>query len=450
MNAAASDVRSVVNSERLAAALVEIDSAPITARTKGFPMDRAPMSAKAMVGLNLNILRQELPFPVCIARASSISANRAWMAAFLSKNHVALAPHAKTTMSPHLLAMQIEDGAWGFCVATAQQAATLRSFGIRRLLIANQLVGHANVDFIFSELERDPELEIYALVDSKAGLARLLERAERYPRAAALRLLLEVGADGGRTGCRTVQGALELAEAITRSGSKVVLSGIEAYESVFPGAALPARLALIESLLSRVLEVATACSDRGWFHREPVILSAGGSEYFDRVAARLREWEGSSKTIVVLRSGCYIAHDDLAYARAFDLLCARSPSLAPRVAPLQPALEVWGVVQSTPESGLALVTVGKRDVSFDFEMPVPKLWYRGGLHGRPVPLPPGHSITRLNDQHAFLKCTSESPLAVGDLVGLGLSHPCTTFDKWNLISVVDDDYQVVGTLRTFF
>ena len=65
-------------------------------------------------------------------------------------------------------------------------------------------------------------------------------------------------------------------------------------------------------------------------------------------------------------------------------------------------------------------------------------------------MPPGHSITRLNDQHAFLRCPAGSPLAVGDLVGLGISHPCTTFDKWSLISVVNDTYDVVGAIRTFF
>ena len=42
------------------------------------------------------------------------------------------------------------------------------------------------------------------------------------------------------------------------------------------------------------------------------------------------------------------------------------------------------------------------------------------------------------------------PLAVGDVVLLGISHPCTTFDKWRVLFTVDDRYRVLGAVRTFF
>ena len=63
---------------------------------------------------------------------------------------------------------------------------------------------------------------------------------------------------------------------------------------------------------------------------------------------------------------------------------------------------------------------------------------------------PGARVTGLNDQHAYLELPAASPLKVGDLVGFGISHPCTTFDKWQLIYVVDDDYRIVDAIRTFF
>jgi D-serine dehydratase len=56
----------------------------------------------------------------------------------------------------------------------------------------------------------------------------------------------------------------------------------------------------------------------------------------------------------------------------------------------------------------------------------------------------------MNDQHGYLDIPAGSPLKVGDLVGFGINHPCTTFDKWQVIHVVDDDYNVVESLRTFF
>jgi len=44
----------------------------------------------------------------------------------------------------------------------------------------------------------------------------------------------------------------------------------------------------------------------------------------------------------------------------------------------------------------------------------------------------------------------ESPLQVGDLVSFGVSHPCLTFDKWQHLYVVDDNYNVISAIRTFF
>jgi D-serine dehydratase len=92
--------------------------------------------------------------------------------------------------------------------------------------------------------------------------------------------------------------------------------------------------------------------------------------------------------------------------------------------------------------------MGKRDVSYDMELPVPVAWHRKGM-AAPEPLD-GHSVLGLNDQHAKVARPTGSPLQVGDLICFGISHPCTTFDKWRLIPVVDDDYQVVGAVRTEF
>ena len=58
----------------------------------------------------------------------------------------------------------------------------------------------------------------------------------------------------------------------------------------------------------------------------------------------------------------------------------------------------------------------------------------------------------MNDQHAYLRFAADATDApqVGDLVGCGISHPCTTFDKWRALFTVDDDYRVTGAIRTFF
>lgn len=444
------DDRGAVDRDRFTSAMAALAGQPVDARTKGYPPQAATVPLADVAGLGLNILAQDTPMPVCVARQSAIATNRQWMAAFLAANELAIAPHAKSTMAPHLLALQVEDGAWGFCVATVSQLAVLLSFGFRRLLIANQLVGDTNIDSVWAAIAADPTLELYALVDSLDGLELLMARSRHFTVQTPLHLLIEVGAPGGRTGCRTVEEAVALGEAIARAGPAVALCGVEAYESVFPTLTDDERQAAIDAILTRLLAVADLCRIRGLFAPGKIILSAGGSEYFDQCARRMKAWGHADMVTVLLRSGCYIAHDDLAYARGFDRLRARSPDMMPDLAPLEPVLEVWGVVQSRPEPKLALLTVGKRDISYDFELPTAKHWYRPHGDGQVCPIPADHKIVRLNDQHAYLQMPADSPLRVGDLVGLGISHPCTTFDKWALIYLVDDDYRVTGAIRTFF
>jgi D-serine dehydratase len=117
---------------------------------------------------------------------------------------------------------------------------------------------------------------------------------------------------------------------------------------------------------------------------------------------------------------------------------------------LQPALEVWSRVQSCPEPGLAILTMGKRDASFDLEMPIASKRYRPGIDAAPQSVPASWKIANMNDQHAYLRSSIDETPRVGDLVGCGISHPCTTFDKWRALFTVDDDYRVTGAIRTFF
>ena len=62
----------------------------------------------------------------------------------------------------------------------------------------------------------------------------------------------------------------------------------------------------------------------------------------------------------------------------------------------------------------------------------------------------GLRVTRLDDQHAYLAVPPDCSLGIGDLVCLGISHPCTTFDKWRVIPVADDSDHVIDAVHTFF
>src|SRR5690606_17276548 len=156
------------------------------------------------------------------------------------------------------------------------------------------------------------------------------------------------------------------------------------------------------------------------FESDRPIVTAGGSAHFDRVAAVLGPL--SDRAEVVLRSGSYVVHDHGFYARL-------TPTARGGDGPsLLPALTARARVLSRPEPGRAILDVGRRDVPFDQDLPLPL-----GVEGA--------RCSQISDQHLFV--TGEvASLGVGDVVELGLSHPCTAFDKWKLIPVVDGGHVV--------
>jgi D-serine dehydratase len=361
---------------------------------------------------------------------------------FLAAHRMAIAPHGKTTMAPQLFALQHDDGAWGITVSTVQHLAICRRFAFDRVIIANELVGGAEIDAVFAALAESPELELYVLIDSIEGVARLAEGGRRSGALDRINCLVEVGIAGGRTGCRTLEAAMAVARAAVEAG--LPLRGVEGFEGIL------ADTAAVDGFLDFLCDTAEAIFAAGLFVPEkPILLSAGGSAYYDRVANRLARGSGlGGRAQIVARSGCYLTHDSGIYREAVAALSAREPTIAPNA--FAPALLVFTHVQSRPESGKAILAMGRRDVGFDSGLPVPLFVYRPGRDAEPRPIGDGHRVTGLNDQHAHLACPSDSDLAVGDIVAFGVSHPCTTFDKWQVLFVVDDEWNVVDAIRTFF
>jgi len=259
-----------------------------------------------------------------------------------------------------------------------------------------------------------------------------------------LPVLLEMGFRGGRAGCRTPEQAGEVAGAVARS-PHLRLAGVEGYEGIIEEGDLGATLRSVDEYVDRIRAVTESLAAGGTFRgSDEAVVTAGGSAYFDRVVERLTApWELGLPVRVVLRSGCYVTHDAGHYQR-LSPFGARGNG-EPR---LRPALEVWGVVLSRPEPGLAIVGFGKRDVPHDLGLPIPQTVQtpERGLRSLDGTL----TVVALNDQHAYVKVEPGENVEVGDLVGCGISHPCTAFDKWPLIPVVDDDYMVINAVRTFF
>lgn len=431
-------------------ALDQIYDTIIDGQWKGMPPGAAPMPLSAVAAQGWSLLRGDLASPVAVMRKSALTHNRRWMTKFISRHGVQLAPHGKSTMAPQLFAMQLEDGCWGLTAATANQIAVYVHFGIKRILLANQLVGAANLAAVMGFLRADPKLEIVLLTDSFAGVEQLAAAAQAAQLERPVPVLVEVGALGARTGVRSHAQGLALARTIAAAHPWLALAGVECYEGVFPDITPEERPAHVNHMFSAMVELARAIEAEGLITSGPMILSAGGTEFFDLASKIMADAAATGtfqyRPLCLVRSGCYLTHDDLAYEAFFARLRART-GLAGEG--FRSALEVWASVQSCPEPGLVLVTMGKRDVGFDFGMPVAKWWSRGG--SGPVRLErPALELFRLNDQHGFVRNHANLPLAPGDMIGFGISHVCTTMDRWDLIFLVDDKLEVVGGLRTFF
>jgi D-serine deaminase-like pyridoxal phosphate-dependent protein len=406
-------------------------------RYKGFPVADPPATPRTIATHGWNVLRGDLPLPVMVIREDAVAANIATMTAWCATHDVSLAPHGKTTMSPELFRRQLDAGAWAITVAHAAQARVCAAFGVPRVLIANEVVEPAAVRWI-GDAQR-AGTEVWLLVDSVAGVERLAaaRRADDPP----IRVLIELGMDEGRAGARTQEVAEAVALAAVAADG-LMLSGVAGWEGHIGGADLNVVAELVDTYLLRMRELVETLAAAGRFADcDEVVVTAGGSAWFDRVAALLRPTIDRPVRLVV-RAGCTVSHDDGLYRR----LSPFERETIVGEGRLAAALEVWGVVLSLPEPGLAIVGFGKRDVPFDIELPIVRWHARDGVAREAA----GLAISALNDQHAFVRGSGAANLAVGDLIGCGISHPCTAFDKWRLLPLINADRTIVGAVHTYF
>ena len=361
----------------------------------------------------------ELTPPLLVLRAEALEHNVSTMARWVDAHDVRHAPHGKTTMSPQIVARQLRAGVWGITAATIGEVRTFVDLGARRVVLANQLVDPVGIRWLAHAMRELPELTVIGYVDSVDGV-RLLDReltASSAPRP--LPVLVELGVAGARTGARGPDAALRVAEAASASPALRVV-GASAFEGVLGHDRDQATFDEVADLCHQVRQLGLRIA-------EHPIVSAGGSTFFDVAAEAL---SGPEPATVVIRSGGYVTHDDGLYAHATPLPSNRPDGLIP-------AIEVYAQVLSRPEPTRALVGAGRRDLPFDASLPVVKNL-------------PGVEVSRLNDQHAFLDLPAELPLAAGDRVVFGIAHPCTAFDKWRVIPIVDDTDRIVEVAHTLF
>jgi len=383
--------------------------------------------------------------PLLTLDAGALTANADRLAKWCAEKGVLLAPHGKTTMSPQLWTEQLKRGAWGITLANFAQLRVAREFGVRNLQLANSLTDPHGITWVAEQ-----DSTILSWVDSVDTVA-VIEHTLAGT-GSVLDVLVELGAHGGRTGARGVDAALEVARAVD-AADHLRLVGVAGYEGSLAHTADDAGLGAVRRYLADMRLLHEELLAAGLYGSGSVIITAGGSAYFDDVVTVLSPCistgaeTGGPKVDLMIRSGAYIIHDDGFYRGI-------SPFSRAGNQPFSAGMYGWARVVSQPEPGLALLDAGKRDLPFDEGLPEPQL-IGPVLGGAMEPLP-GAAITSVNDQHSFMTFDPETTaVRPGDVVRLGLSHPCTAFDKWTIIPVLADstpgaDQTVVDLIHTFF
>jgi D-serine deaminase-like pyridoxal phosphate-dependent protein len=412
-------------------------------RFKALPPDAVGLTVAALAAERRNLFTGGFTTPVLALSAESVEANLTLLQTYAQRHGLAFAPHGKTAMAPQLFARQLEHGAWGITAAVPHQVRVYRAYGIRRIFLANEVVDAAALRWLAGELNADPDFTFVCYVDSVRGV-ELMDQALRGAGASRpVDVVVELGAGpGARTGARTEADCAAVADAVA-AVSTLRLTGVAGYEGEVPDAS-PER---VRAWLSRLVALAADFDAAGRFDglsaAEEILISAGGSAWFDAVADGFAKLPGLSRPVCkLLRSGAYVSHDDGHYRHITPF------NRIPGEGSLQPALRLWAQVVSRPSPEQAFVNAGKRDAAYDLDLPEAQV-IRSARDGSVRPAT-GVTVTGLSDQHGWVRTETDTELEVGDWIGMGLSHPCTSFDKWQLIPLVEADGTVVEYIRTFF
>ncbi|MFG3386896.1 amino acid deaminase [Streptomyces rochei] len=421
-------------------ALAKLGEEHVDHRFKGLPPDAYGLTVAELAGQRRNLFTGGFTTPVLALSAERLEHNLRLMETYSARHGLAFAPHGKTSMAPQLFQRQIEHGAWGITLAVPHQVRVARAFGVQRVFLANELVDAAALRWISSELDADPDFRFVCYVDSVRGVELMDAALTGAGASRPVDVVVELAAgEGARTGVRTEAQCAAVADAV--AGARTLrLAGVAGYEGEVPDADTEK----VRAWLRRLVALAVDFDRAGRFDGlEEIVVSAGGSAWFDAVADVFAEVPDLSLPVLkLLRSGAYVSHDDGHYRELTPF------NRVPEEGALEPAFRLWSQVVSRPSPGQAFTNAGKRDAAYDLHLPFAQVVRPAD--GGPERPATGIEVTGLSDQHAWLRTTEEADLEVGDWLGAGLSHPCTSFDKWQLIPVAEADGTVVDYIRTFF
>jgi D-serine dehydratase len=429
----------------------------LDAKTKGLPLADGTVRLGDVGQRGWNVLRGDMMLPLLTLSEARMDQNLRLMREYADFHGVSLAPHGKSSVCPQLYLDQMTTGGcWGMTAATVQQAAVVAATGIANIVIANEVVSRANIQQLATLKRRYQQAAIYSLVDSPETVQQLAQLGRND--GSKFQVLLEVGYPGGRTGARTMDRATEVLTAIREHAALIELCGIECYEGTINLPDPVETIAAVDRFLAFPVALLEHCRSESLFRPEgEILLTAGGSSYFDRVVTAFAPVRAQARVRIVLRGGSYLTYDHGFYKKKLQYMDERGGLEGPSghidaSTGFAPALQLWAMVQSMQDPGTAILTMGIRDLPYDLGYPAVLRQYRDGrqladFERDPAPVP---QIVNANDQHCYLAYPDGADVRVGDVFACGISHPCTAFDKWDVLYRIDEATNVTGALKTFF
>jgi D-serine deaminase-like pyridoxal phosphate-dependent protein len=422
--------------------LIRANAPILTAADKGLPTRAVGLSVDEFLATSPTL--DEFWTPLVVLYDDALRHNARVMAEWTDAHGFSLMPHGKTTMAPALWQLQLDAGAHGITLATGGQVRTGRSLGLTSIMMANALTDPQSLQFLAGELD-DPEFSFSCWVDSIATVDAMERGLAGRTLARPIDVLVELGAAGGRTGARSFDTARAIAERVVAS-PVLRLAGVAGYEGSLGHDRSEHSLSAVRAYLEALVALHSGLADL--YDDDEILFTVGGSAYFDLVADVVSPTIGSvPRTRYVLRSGASLTHDEGFYQGISPLDAHQN---LPESQTLRPAMRGLARVVSHPEPSLALFDAGKRDFPFDEGLPRP-IGIASGLVDVATPAT-GMTVSALNDQHGYLQIPEGSDAPIGSVITLGLSHPCTAFDKWRYLPVVAsaNDSTVVDLIRTYF
>lgn len=428
----------------------------IDGKVRGMPSGVKPMTLTEVGQQGWSVPAEDLCLPILTVSDDAFAHNVATINAYAADHGLYLCAHGKTMMAPQLLARVLTGSRTvGLCAATTQQAAVMAACGAPNVFIANQVVGRANLQMLAELVREYSETRFLVLVDSPESIEQLsFHTATHLGKAHSIDVLIEVGVCGGRAGVRKLAAAQELIDLLlqhSEAGGRLRLAGVSTYEGAVPaGADAAANIDGLFELTGQVYDAAAPVVPKDG---QAPILSAGGSATFDLVTKAFagRRYEVAPR--IWLRPGVAPTFDHVVYQERLEQMDERSGFVMggvvkSAVAAFEPALALWAAVQSILDDDTALLAAGIRDFPVDAGYPTLLAHYRRGvlLAGYS---PGQHNLTKANDQHGYLPLGGLD-LRVGDVLKLGISHPCTAFDRWPILFTVDSNERVTGAVKTYF